>query len=500
MSPESQSPKSLSYSCKSINFRVVDDERRAAWYNSCVMAGSLSKASLAEWRRARAGLALGVTHCGNTVFEWGKRTYVMGVLNVSPDSFSGDGLSTVDAALARSRGFVEAGVDIIDIGGESTRPGSESISVEEELRRVIPMVEQLAKEVKVPVSVDTYKLEVAQRALDVGAHMLNDIWGLKMEPKLAALAAEKGVPIVLMSNQRDRPEKNIVPAVIADLKRAVDVALDAGVTWENIIIDPGIGFGKTVEQNLELVRRLDALKVLGRPILLGTSRKSMIGQVLELPPEQRLEGTAASVAIGIARGADIVRVHDVTEMVRVCRMSDAIVRDRKKLDVTTAYLGLGSNLGDRKLNLTWALKLLAKSVKVEQVSSIYETEPVGYEPQPLFLNAVCRISTKLTPEHLLRLAKTIEKRIGRIPSFRNAPRPIDIDIIFYDDKVVTSRDLTIPHPRLAERAFILVPLAEIAPKLVHPESAKTVKELLDNLGAIAGVRRWAGSEEVMNRR
>jgi dihydropteroate synthase len=182
--------------------------------------------------------------------------------------------------------------------------------------------------VKVPLSVDTYKFEVAHRALDVGAEMLNDIWGLKQEPRLAELAAGRGVPIILMSNQRDKLVKSIVPTVISDLKRAIDLALDAGIPWENIIVDPGIGFGKTLEQNLELVRRLDELKVLGRPVLLGTSRKSMIGLVLDLPADQRLEGTAASIAIGIAKGADIVRVHDVKEMVRVSKMSDAIVRGK----------------------------------------------------------------------------------------------------------------------------------------------------------------------------
>lgn len=266
------------------------------------------------------------TRCGGTTFRWGERTYVMGIVNVSPDSFSGDGLSSVEAAVEQAKRFVADGADIIDVGGESTRPGSTPISVEEELRRVIPVVKRLAKELSVPLSVDTYKFEVAQRALDAGARMINDIWGLKAEPKLAQLAAEKRVPIILMSNQRDKPQRYIVPAVISDLKRSIDVALDAGVPWENIIIDPGIGFGKTLEQNLELVWRLDELRVLGRPILLGTSRKSMIGLVLDLPPEERLEGTAASVAIGIARGADIVRVHDVRQMVRVCRMSDAIVR------------------------------------------------------------------------------------------------------------------------------------------------------------------------------
>jgi dihydropteroate synthase len=252
----------------------------------------------------------------------------MGVINVSPDSFSGDGLASVAAAVAQAERFAAEGVDILDVGGESTRPNSAPITVDEELRRVIPVLERLAGKVKVPLSVDTYKLEVARRALDAGAEMLNDIWGLKQEPRLAELAVERGVPIILMSNQRDKPVRSIVPAVISDLKKAIDLALKAGVPWENIIIDPGIGFGKRLEQNLELVRRLDELKELGRPVLLGTSRKSMIGLVLNLPPEQRLEGTAASIAIGIAKGADLVRVHDVKEMMRVCRMSDAIVRGK----------------------------------------------------------------------------------------------------------------------------------------------------------------------------
>ena len=293
------------------------------------MTGRLSKASLLKWRQARGDSSLSVTRCGKTAFHWGERTYVMGIVNVSPDSFSGDGLDSVDAAVAQAQRFVAEGVDILDVGGESTRPDSSPISVDEELRRVIPVLERLTGKVKVPLSVDTYKLDVARRALDAGAEMINDIWGLKQEPRLAELAEERGTPIILMSNQRDKPRRNIIPAVIADLKRSIDLALDSGVPWDNIIVDPGIGFGKTLEQNLELVRRLDELKALGKPILLGTSRKSMIGLVLDLPPEQRLEGTAASTAIGIARGADIIRVHDVKEMIRICRMSDAIIRGRR---------------------------------------------------------------------------------------------------------------------------------------------------------------------------
>src|SRR4030043_1502779 len=252
----------------------------------------LSKASLLKWRQSRGGSSLGVTRCGKTAFHWGERTYVMGIVNVSPDSFSGDGLDSVDAAVAQAQRFVTGGVDMLDVGGESTRPDSSPISVDGELRRVIPVLERLTGKVKVPLSVDTYKLDVARRALDAGAEMINDIWGLKKEPRLAALAAERDVPIILMSNQREDTQRNIVPAVIPDREGAIGLALRSGVPWENIIVDPGIGFGKTLEQNLELVRRLDELKVLGRPILLGTSRKSMIGLGRDWPPEQRLEGTA----------------------------------------------------------------------------------------------------------------------------------------------------------------------------------------------------------------
>ncbi|MFH1087488.1 MAG: dihydropteroate synthase [Chloroflexota bacterium] len=253
----------------------------------------------------------------------------MGIVNVSPDSFSGDGLADVEAAVCLGKQLVVDGADIVDVGGESTRPGSQPISVGEELRRVIPVVRRLSRELAAPISVDTCKLQVARQAVDVGARIINDIWGLKRTPALADLAAERGIPIILMSNQRDKPAGDIVRAVLSDLRRAIGQAVERGVAPENIIVDPGIGFGKTLEQNLELVHKLDRLKDLGRPILLGTSRKSLIGLVLNLPAEDRLEGTAATVAIGIAGGADIVRVHDVAGMMRVCRMSDAVVRARK---------------------------------------------------------------------------------------------------------------------------------------------------------------------------
>ena len=271
---------------------------------------------------------LGITRCGNMEFRWGQRTYVMGIVNVDPDSFSGDGLRDAESAIDQGKRFAAEGADIIDVGGESTRPGFEPVSADEELGRVLPVIERLASELPVPVSIDTYKSEVARKAVAAGARMINDVWELKRDAKLARVAAEAGVPLVISQNQRDSRFEDFFPELIASLKRSIQVALDAGVDWNNIIIDPGVGFGKTVEQNVEVVRRLAELKALGRPILLGTSRKSFIGHVLDLPVDQRLEGTAATVAIGIANGADMVRVHDVAQMVRVARMSDAIVRGK----------------------------------------------------------------------------------------------------------------------------------------------------------------------------
>jgi dihydropteroate synthase len=273
---------------------------------------------------------LGTTICGEREFRWGERTYIMGILNVTPDSFSGDGLGTdVELALNQAIHLVEEGADMLDVGGESTRPDSEPVSVDEELGRVIPVIERLVGQVDVPVSIDTYKSEVARRALECGASMINDVWGLRRDPSLAPLAAEWGVPLVISANQRDTEYDDIVTAVLDSLRWGIDRAVEAGVAHENIIVDPGIGFGKTLDGNLELLRRLGELKQFDRPILLGTSRKSMIGMVLDLPADQRLEGTAATVAIGIANGADIVRVHDVAQMARVVRMADAVVRGRR---------------------------------------------------------------------------------------------------------------------------------------------------------------------------
>ena len=280
----------------------------------------------------------GVTRCGNTEFHWGQRTYVMGIINLSPESFSGDGLTDESAVLEQAYRFAEEGADILDIGGESTRPGLAAISTEQELRRVMPVIEKLAGKISIPLSIDTGKYDVAVQALDAGVNMLNDQWGLKKEPRLAELAAARGVPLVMMSNQRDKgaydPDikrdtgytRDIMAEVTSNLKNSLALASKLGVPAENIILDPGIGFGKTWQQDLELIRNLEKLKGLGKPLLIGPSRKSVIGMVLNLPANERLEGTAAAAAISIAHGADMVRVHDVKQMVRVCRMSDAIIR------------------------------------------------------------------------------------------------------------------------------------------------------------------------------
>ena len=264
---------------------------------------------------------------GKLGFAWGKRTYVMGIINVTPDSFSGDGLGyDAEAALEQALRFQDEGADIIDVGGESTRPDSTPVTVEEEKRRVIPVIRLLASRLDVPVSVDTYKREVAREALAAGAAVINDVWGLKRDPALADLAAREGAPIVLMHNQQGLDYSDLLPETLASLRASLRQALEAGVPLENVVLDPGLGFGKKPEHNLELLRRLAELKSLGLPLLVGTSRKSTIGLVLDLPVEERLEGTAATVALAIANGADIVRVHDVKAMIRVARMSDAIVR------------------------------------------------------------------------------------------------------------------------------------------------------------------------------
>ena len=276
-----------------------------------------------------------MTNIGGRTFVWGERTYIMGILNVTPDSFSNDGVGgDVDAAVRQAVRFQQDGADIIDIGGESTRPPSiygksNPVSADEEISRVLPVIETLAKETDLPLSIDTYKAAVAKAAVEAGASMINDIWAFQRDSDMSAVASDAGAAVVLMHNQNGTEYDDVVPDVISTLRRRVDAGVDAGVDGNRIVIDPGIGFGKTAKHNLEILRRLDEIAALGRPLLVGMSRKSTIGYVLDLPVDQRMEGTAAAVALSIAGGADIVRVHDVKEMARVARMTDAVTRGWK---------------------------------------------------------------------------------------------------------------------------------------------------------------------------
>jgi len=265
--------------------------------------------------------------CGEYALNLNEKTFIMGILNVTPDSFSdGGNYDEVEAAVRHAKEMVIDGAHIIDIGGESTRPGFAKVSEEEELRRILPVVRAVSQAVDVPISIDTYKAEVAKQAIEAGAHIINDIWGAKAEPEIAKVAAHYDVPIILMHNRDNTNYRNFMADMIADLYESITIAKRAGVRDENIILDPGIGFAKTFEQNLEAMRNLEQLKVLGYPLLLGTSRKSFIGHALDLPVEERLEGTGATVCLGIQKGCEIVRVHDVKEMSRMAKMMDAMLR------------------------------------------------------------------------------------------------------------------------------------------------------------------------------
>jgi dihydropteroate synthase len=278
-------------------------------------------------------MTLPPTRIGDVTFAWGDRTFVMGILNVTPDSFSGDGLiraaDPVAAAVDQARRMVDEGADILDVGGESTRPGHAPVDAAEEIGRVVPVLAALRAGLPAtPLSIDTTKVVVAEAALAAGANLLNDVWGTDPGTDMASLAADHGVPLIVMHNRAEPRYDDVVREVIGDLAAALERSERVGVPAGSLIVDPGIGFGKTADHNVTLLHALGALQQLGRPILLGTSRKSTIGRILDLPPEDRLEGTLATTALGIAAGLDMVRVHDVRPNVRAARVADAIVRGR----------------------------------------------------------------------------------------------------------------------------------------------------------------------------
>lgn len=268
-----------------------------------------------------------VINIGNKDFQLGKKTYIMGILNVTPDSFSdGGSFNSIDRALKHAEEMISQGADIIDIGGESTRPGHAIVSGEEEIERVLPVIRALKLNFDIPISIDTYKSNVAEVAIKEGADLINDVWGFKKDPLMAKAAAKLQVPCCLMHNRGNKNYGNLMKDVLSDLQESIDIALNAGVKPHNIIVDPGIGFAKTYEQNLAVMNNLEELTTLGFPVLLATSRKSMIGNTLDLPPKERVEGTVATTVIGIMKGCDFVRVHDVLENKRASMMTDAIIR------------------------------------------------------------------------------------------------------------------------------------------------------------------------------
>lgn len=264
------------------------------------------------------------------VYDWNAKTWIMGILNVTPDSFSDGGkFNQTEYAVAHAKEMVANGADIIDIGGESNRPGHEPVSLEQELARVVPIIEALRTELPdVPISIDTYKAKVAEEAVKAGADIINDIWGAKQEPAIAEVAAKYQVPIILMHNRTDKNYEHLMSDIASDIRESIAIAKEAGVTDAQIILDPGIGFAKTYEQNLEVMRKLDTFTALGYPVLLGTSRKSMIGNALDLPVTERMEGTGATVCLGIEKGCQIMRVHDVKEMSRMAKMMDIMLGRR----------------------------------------------------------------------------------------------------------------------------------------------------------------------------
>jgi dihydropteroate synthase len=401
---------------------------------------------------------------------------LMGILNVTPDSFS-DGGRHFDpgAAAERARTMVAEGAAIVDIGGESTRPGHVPVSAEEELWRVKPVLEALAQDFGAAVSIDTGKAAVAREAARLGASVVNDVWGLQRDPGMADAVAETGSAVVVMHN-RERADGtiDILDDVERFFERSLNLAAGAGVPFGRILLDPGIGFGKTPEQNLSCIWSLDRFRRFGAPILVGLSRKSFIGRITGAEVEKRLPGTLAADTIALMRGASVLRVHDVAENRAALDIFKALsVAARpaaKPPDDARAriVLALGGNVGDKAASLRRALRAIAgePGIELTAVSRLYRTTPWGKKDQDWFVNACALGLTRLPPEALLERMKALEAELGRAPAERWGPRVIDIDLIAYDDVALKTERLTLPHPELFNRAFVLVPLAEIAPDLV----------------------------------
>ncbi len=422
---------------------------------------------------------------GNRVFFRQNKTYIMAICNVTPDSFS-DGGKFADAtkALDHVRQMIQDGADIIDVGGESTRPGHTKVSDEEEIARVVPVIQAIKAHFNIPVSIDTYKSAVAEAAIQAGADMVNDIWGLKYDDKMAAVIAKYNVACCLMHNRNDiYIGEDTVSEYIKDLKESLDIAKTAGISMDKIILDPGIGFGKTHEQNLYVMKYLTAFHQLECPLLLGTSRKSMIGNVLNLPVEERLEGTLSTSVLGVIKGVSWIRVHDVKENFRAVKMAEAMMYAKTvENGWHQVYLGIGSNMGDKQGYMDQAVKMLCGAdIRHVKCSQILKTKPYGGVMQDDFLNACISLETTKTPRQLLKFINGIEAALGRERTIHWGPRTIDLDILLYDDQIVDETDLKIPHIDMHNREFVLKPLAEIAGHVIHPVLHKNIHELYSDL-------------------
>jgi dihydropteroate synthase len=402
---------------------------------------------------------------------------LMGILNVTPDSFSDGGRhSELAAAVARAKAMVADGAAIVDVGGESTRPGHVPVPEDEELRRVVPALEALA-ELDAPISIDTSKAKVAREAARLGACVINDVWGLQRDPGMADAVAETGSAVVIMHN---REEKDAALDILDDVERfferSLNLAAGAGIPFGRILLDPGVGFGKTRQQNHACIWNLDRFRRLGAPILVGLSRKSFIGGIIDAEVDRRLPGTLAADTIALMRGASVLRVHDVAEnraaLAVFMALNGAAARQLSKEPQNEGrariVLALGGNVGDKVASLRRALRALASTtgVQLTAVSRFYRTPPWGKTDQDWFLNACALGRTNLKPEALLDRVKKLEVELGREPTERWGPRVIDIDLIAYDGIALKTERLTLPHPELFNRAFVLAPLAEIAPDLV----------------------------------
>ena len=403
---------------------------------------------------------------------------LMGILNVTPDSFSDGGRhSDLAAAVAHAKTMVADGAAIVDVGGESTRPGHVPVPEDEELRRVFPALEALGAELDAPISIDTSKAAVAREAARLGACVINDVWGLQRDPRMADAVAETGSAVVVMHN-RDAadPAIDILDDVERFFERSLNLAAGAGVPFGRILLDPGVGFGKTRQQNHACIWNLDRFRRLGAPILVGLSRKSFIGGIIDAEVDRRLPGTLAADTIALMRGASVLRVHDVIEnraalavfMALKTAATPPLTGESTDDGKARFALALGGNVGDKARSLRRALRAIASEPGVEltAVSRLYRTAPWGKTDQDWFVNACALGRTTLAPQALLDRVKKLEVELGREPTERWGPRVIDIDLIAYDDVTLKTERLTLPHPELFNRAFVLVPLAEIASDLV----------------------------------